>query len=147
MKKVIGVVRRLPGSDPVLSAVFVEPNDTSSIDSFDPVNFNVEHYLGYRADAHIAEIKRIFVEFNSAKFYKYVVEVEGEGHEVGAVIRQLSGSAPVLSAVYLSQDRTSTDSRGLRLEDYLTKHINELKKELVEFKDARFYTCFVNVGE
>jgi len=144
---VIGVVRRLPGSDPVLSAVFVEPSDIGSIKGFDLADFSIEYYLEDRANAHIAEIKRIFVEFNSAKFYKYLVEVEGEGHEVGAVIRQLSGSVPVLSAVYLSSDRTGIDSRGLRLEDYLTKHINELKKELVEFKDARFYTYFVNASE
>ena len=68
MVKMAVVIRHLPGSRPVTSAVIREPKDASNID-------DIEHYLMSRADDSIKEFKERFVEFESAAWYVDIVIV------------------------------------------------------------------------
>jgi hypothetical protein len=69
MKQCIVVLRHLPGNQKVVSAVIAEPEDKSNID-------HMEGYLESRADDHIRDFKKKFVEFNSAEWFKEIHQLE-----------------------------------------------------------------------
>lgn len=68
-EKIIVVIRQLDNHPPVVSTVLsLEPISSKHIQIDDE-----DHYLESIADDYINQFKETYTEFNTAKWYKYIV--------------------------------------------------------------------------